>query len=60
MTIYQTNAMRGSGCFKVNIADEAGNLRVIGIFPTKADAEVWIEADRRRLEHDRGGPNVPG
>jgi hypothetical protein len=47
MSIYNVNPIGGSGCFKVHVADDAGGLRVVGVFFTEADANAWIAVDSR-------------
>jgi hypothetical protein len=50
MPIYHINPIAGGNGFKVHVADEAGGLRVVGVFLTETDAEAWITTDRRRPE----------
>jgi hypothetical protein len=50
MSIYRVNLIRGSGGFKVHVADKSGGLRVVGIFLTEADANDWIVADSHMAE----------
>jgi hypothetical protein len=50
MRTYRINLIGGGGGFKVDVADNAGGLRVVGIFVTEADASDWIEADSRMAE----------
>jgi hypothetical protein len=47
MSIYRINPIGGGSGFKVHVADEAGGLRVVGVFLTEADANAWIAADSR-------------
>jgi hypothetical protein len=47
MSIYRINPIGGGSGFKVHVADEAGGLRVVGVFLTEADAIAWIAADSR-------------
>jgi hypothetical protein len=54
MSIYRVNPV-GSGGFKVDVVEESGGLRVVGVFLTEADANVWIAADQngaRSLDDD--------
>jgi hypothetical protein len=53
MSIYRVNPISGTGGFKVHVTDDAGGLRVVGVFLTEADADAWIAADSSRS----GGPN---
>jgi hypothetical protein len=48
MDIYRINPVGGGIGFKVDVADETGRLRVVGIFPSEADAHAWIATDRRQ------------
>jgi hypothetical protein len=48
MSIYRVNPIRGGSGFKVHVTDEAGGLRVVGVFSTEADADAWIVADSRK------------
>jgi hypothetical protein len=50
MNIYRINPIGGGGGFKVLVSDNAGSLRVVGVFPTVADADAWIAADSRMPE----------
>jgi hypothetical protein len=50
MGIYRINPISGGNGFKVHVTDEAGGLRVVGIFLTETDAEAWIATDRGRPE----------
>jgi hypothetical protein len=45
MNIYRINPIGGSSGFKVHVADEAGGLRVVGVFPSETDAQAWIASD---------------
>jgi hypothetical protein len=53
MSIYRVNPMGGRDGFKVQVIDDAGGLRVVGVFLTEADADAWIAADSSRS----AGPN---
>ncbi len=50
MSTYRINPVGGSAGFKVNILDEAGGLRVVGVFPTEAVANAWIAIDSRMAD----------
>jgi hypothetical protein len=52
MSIYRINPVGGGG-FKVHVADDAGGLRVVGVFPTEADAGAWITVDKGVSEASR-------
>jgi hypothetical protein len=52
MNVYCINPV-GSG-FKVQVADQADRLRVVGIFSTEIDAEAWIAVDRGRCTPPAG------
>jgi hypothetical protein len=58
MSIYRINPIVGSNGFKVHVADEAGGLRVVGVFLTETDAEAWIAVDRGQPEGDDGWERV--
>jgi hypothetical protein len=45
MSIYCIAPIGGSGGFKVHVTDECGGLRVVGVFPSEADAKTWIAGD---------------
>ncbi len=45
--MYRINALGGGAGYKVQVADTAGGLRVVGVFSNEADARAWI-ADARR------------
>jgi hypothetical protein len=45
MSIYRIDSAGGSSGFKVHVADEAGGLRVVGIFLSDTDA-AWIATNR--------------
>jgi hypothetical protein len=47
MSTYRIDPVGGSSGFKVHVADNSDGLRVVGIFVTEADANVWIAADSR-------------
>jgi hypothetical protein len=47
MNVYCINPISSGNGFKVQIADQADRLRVVGIFLTTLDAEEWIAADRQ-------------
>jgi hypothetical protein len=47
MNIYRINPVGGSSGFTVHVSDNAGGLRVVGVFPTVADADAWIAVDSR-------------
>jgi hypothetical protein len=53
MSIYRVNPVGGSTGFKVHVADDAGGRRVVGVFPTEADANAWITVDSRIIEASR-------
>jgi hypothetical protein len=53
MNIYRVNPIGGGSGFKVHVADEAGGLRVVGVFLTEADANAWIAADSRVIRPSR-------
>ena len=48
MSVYRVDPISGSGGFKVQIADDAGGVRVVGVFLTEAEAAAWIAADSGR------------
>jgi hypothetical protein len=50
MNIYRINPVGGGLGFKVDVADETGGLRVVGIFFSEADAQAWIATDRRQID----------
>jgi hypothetical protein len=50
MDIYRIKPVGGGIGFKVDVADETGGLRVVGILPSKADAQAWIATDRRQTD----------
>jgi hypothetical protein len=54
MSIYRINPIGGGNGFKVHVADEAGGLRVVGIFFSETDAEVWIATDRNQSKRNDG------
>jgi hypothetical protein len=45
MSRYRVDPIGGTDSFKVHVTDNAGGLRVVGVFSTEADAEAWIAAD---------------
>ena len=47
MSIYHVNRIGGGSGFKVHVSDEAGGLRVVGVFLTEPDADAWIATDSR-------------
>jgi hypothetical protein len=50
MSIYRIDPVGGSNGFKVHVADNAGGLRVVGVFSTEAIANAWIIADSSTAE----------
>jgi hypothetical protein len=59
MSIYRVNPVGFGGGFKAHVADDAGGIRVVGVFLTEADANVWIAADRNgAARSDDGGPSL--
>ncbi len=44
--MYRINALGGGAGYKVQVADTAGGLRVVGVFSNEADARAWIAADQ--------------
>jgi hypothetical protein len=50
MNIYRINPVGGGLGFKVDVADETGGLRVVGIFSSESDAQAWIATDRRQID----------
>jgi hypothetical protein len=54
MRTYRIKPLGGGTGLKVDVADAAGGLRVVGIFLSETDAEAWIANDRR-LTDRRGG-----
>jgi hypothetical protein len=63
MSIYRVSPIGGGSGFKVHVADDAGGVRVIGIFPTATNAEAWIATDRgedSRTERDLAWQRAPG
>ena len=46
MSIYRIKPIAGGNGFKVNVSDDAGGLRVVGIFYSENAAAAWITADR--------------
>ncbi len=55
MSIYRIDPVGGGRGFKVQVADAAGGLRVVGVFLTVADADEWIAADSGRTEQPAAG-----
>jgi hypothetical protein len=53
MSTYRINQICGSNGYKVNVMDDAGSLRVVGVFFTENAARAWIMADRRAPEPAR-------
>jgi hypothetical protein len=47
MSIYRVNPIGGGSGFKVHVTDQAGGLRVVGVFLTETDANAWIATDSR-------------
>jgi hypothetical protein len=58
MSVYRISPIAGGNGFKVHVADQAGGLRVVGVFPTETDAEAWITTDHQRPEPDDPSPAV--
>jgi hypothetical protein len=50
MDIYRINPVGGGIGFKVDVADETGGLRVVGVFSSEADAQAWIATDRQQTD----------
>jgi hypothetical protein len=50
MSIYRIDPIGGGSGFKVHVTENAGGLRVVGVFLSEADAQAWIVTDRG---HDR-------
>ena len=46
MSIYRINPITGSSGFKVNVSDDAGGMRVVGVFTSENAAAAWINVDR--------------
>jgi hypothetical protein len=46
MSMYCINTLGGGAGYKVQVADTAGGLRVVGVFSNKDDAKAWIEVDQ--------------
>jgi hypothetical protein len=46
MSMYCINTLGGGAGYKVQVADTAGGLRVVGVFANKDDAKAWIEVDQ--------------
>jgi hypothetical protein len=56
--MYCINTLGGGAGYKVQVADSAGGLRVVGVFSNEADARAWIAADQaanRAGRADAGG-----
>jgi hypothetical protein len=57
MSIYRIVRITGGIGYKVHVTHTSSGLRVIGVFPTEADAMYWIATDQeprpalRRSEH---------
>jgi hypothetical protein len=57
MSIYSIVRITGGIGYKVHVTYAASGLRVIGVFPTEADAMHWIATDQeprpslQRSEH---------
>ncbi len=62
MSIYRIDPVGGGRGFKVQVADAAGGLRVVGVFLTVADADAWIAVDSSRTKQPAEGhaPLVSG
>ena len=59
MSIYRVNPIGGGGGFKVHVTDNAGGLRVVGVFSTEDDAKAWIAADSHSVaSRERDGPRL--
>jgi hypothetical protein len=46
MNIYQVRPIGAGVGFKVQMTGAREGLRVVGIFPTEADATAWIAGDK--------------
>jgi hypothetical protein len=44
--MYCINTLGGGAGYKVQVADNAGGLRVVGVFSNEDDAKAWIEVDQ--------------
>jgi hypothetical protein len=46
MSIYRIIRITGGDGYKVHVTYAVSGLRVIGVFPTEADAKHWIATDQ--------------
>ena len=56
MSIYRINPITGGNGFKVSVSDDAGGLRVVGVFASENAAAAWIDVDRSLASGDEETP----